>query len=142
MKKAKKITMISMLIVMTPIMTVWALDGKSGDKNATGKISQMKVSGSTVAVKGRTKKGKLWLGCTVRWKDGYEKDYSPLKVKGAFSKTITFKLRPQGVDKVTVALWRYKVSEKRCKKDNGSACEYCKKNGYHMEGRIDIQSGS
>lgn len=142
MKQVKKIVVISMLIVMATTVTALAWGGKSGDKNATGKINQMKVSGPSVTVDGSTQKGKLWLGYTVQWKDGYEKDYSPVRVKGKFSKTLYFKVRPQGVEKVTVALWRYKVSEKRCKKDNGSACQYCTKNGYHMEGRIDTKSGS
>jgi len=46
-------------------------------------------------------------------------------------------MRPEGLEKVVVCLWRYKVSAKRCEKDNGKACEYCRKNGYHMEGQID-----
>ena len=146
MKQVKKIVVISMLIVIATSLTALALGGKSGDKNATGEITQVKVPnqfhpGATVT--GITRKGKLWLAYTTYWKDGLEIDHKPLRVgKGKFIKTISYPMRKEGLEKVIVSLWRYKVSAKRCKKDNGKACNYCKKNGFHMEGRVDTETGS
>lgn len=144
MKQVKKIVVISMLIVMATTVTALAWGGKSGDKNATGEITQLKVWNPNATVTGITRKGKLWLAYTVYWNDGIEKDYKPIRVgKGKFTKTISWSaMHPEGLDKVVVCLWRYKVSAKRCAKDNGKMCEYCKKNGFHMEGRVDTETGS
>ena len=138
----KKTLIVTIVLILTTVTTVFAFRGKSGDKNATGHISDLRVSKLMCSVNGRTENGGLWLAYTVRWKDGYELDYKPVKVKGSFSKTLYYKARPQGLDEVIVCLWRYKVSAKRCAKDNGgTACQYCRKNGIHMEGRVDRRSG-
>ena len=141
----KNSLIIIILLVLTTAATVFALGGKKGDKNATGEITQVKVPNQFhpfATVSGITRRGKLWLAYTAYWKDGLEEDYKPIRVgNGKFTKTISYPSRPEGLDKVIVCLWRYKVSAKRCAKDNGSACQYCRKNGFHMEGRIDTKSG-
>lgn len=140
--KMKKRILGILLIVTALAGGVWAWGGRSGDKNATGQIGQLKVSNPMANVDGWTKKGPLWLGYTVEWNDGYELDYPVKKVKGQFRKTLYFQPRGPGVRKVTVCLWRYKVSRKQCKKENGKECIHCRKNGYHMEGQVDRVSGS
>lgn len=130
--------------LVTSILFAWG--GKSGDKDATGEITSVKVTQVSVTVQGNTSDGPLWLGCTVTYKDGLEYDVPESaveKVKGKFTGTILYRLRPQGVDSVTVALWRWKVSKKRCAKDNdGEPCQYCKKNGFHLEDRQDSETDS
>lgn len=139
----KKTWVLTLIVVMLISTAVFAWGGKSGDKNASGRITDLKVWAAGASVKGITEDGSLWLAYTVYWSDGYERDYTPIKVKGAFSKSLTFQARPQGLDEVIVCLWRYKVSKSRCAKDNGgTACQYCQKNGIHMEGRIDRKTGS
>jgi hypothetical protein len=39
-----------------------------------------------------------------------------------------------------VALWENKVNIINCTLDNGKPCRYCKKRGYHLEGRIDRET--
>ena len=123
--------------IMLVAASVWAWGGK-----ATGCITNLKVSPATASVQGTTEGGSLWLAYTVRWKDGREEDYKPVKVKGKFSKNLSYQLRPQGLDEVIVCLWQDKVLRKECEKKNGQACQYCRKNGFHMEGRVDRKSGS
>jgi hypothetical protein len=36
-----------------------------------------------------------------------------------------------------VALWEKKVNAIQCTIDNSKPCQYCKKRGYHLEGRVD-----
>ncbi len=143
MNRTRTITGIMTLAILTTATMAWAWGGKKGDGNATGQITQMKVSNPQATVVGITQKGPLWLAYTVRWNDGTEIDYKPIRVKGKFTKSLTFAMRPQGLREVIVCLWRYKVSAKRCAKDNGGkVCQYCKKNGFHMEHRIDRKTGS
>ena len=141
-RKARFIVGCFVLVVMSSVTLAWF--GKSGDRNATGSISDAKASESFVTVKGRTESGSLWLGCTVTYKDDYEHDVTGVKkVKGSFTTSLSYKLRPQGVDSVTVALWRWKISKSRCAKNNGGeACEHCKKNGFHFEERQDSETVS
>lgn len=142
----KKTLIVTIMLILTTVATVFAFGGKSGDKNATGEITQLKVANQFnpfATVTGITRDGKLWLAYTAYYNDGLEVDYDPIKVgDGKFTKTITYAIRPEGLDKLTVCLWRYKVSADRCAKDNGgTACEYCRKNGFHMEGRMDCKTG-
>ena len=134
----KKIIFTTLVIVAASAVV---LAGRSGDRNATGRITSMSVQSPICHVKGITEKGSLWLGYTVYWNDGSEQDYEPVKVKGDFSKTLSYNaLKPDGVKKVTVCLWRYKVSAKQCAKERGGdACIYCRRNGCHMEDRIDCK---
>ena len=136
-------TTVTTLVLLIAGASVLALGGKTGDGNATGQITQLTVWNPNATVTGITEDGPLWLGYTVRWDDGTEIDYDPIKVKGKFSKQISFAARPQTLDEVIVCLWRYKVSKSRCAEDNGgTACQYCKKNGYHMDGNMDRTTGS
>ena len=76
----------------------------------------------------------LWLGVTAIV-DGKERDFPAKKVKGKFSEFYTFDATSsgfmigRGADVKWIAcLWEKKVS--KC------GCIYCKRNGYHMEGRV------
>ena len=73
-------------VLFAAATAVFALGGKSGDRSATGRISDLKVSGPMCSVNGRTENGSLWLAYTVHWRDGYERDYTPIEVEGSFSK--------------------------------------------------------
>jgi hypothetical protein len=75
---------------------------------------------------------KCWLGVTAQW-GGREKDFPVKRVSGKFSENYALSIgeMPGAVDAgVTwiACLWEKKV-------DN-CGCEYCQRNGYHMEGRI------
>lgn len=138
----KKVLMLVVVVVLAVSAVAFAR-GKSGDKNATGRITKLSVWASGASVSVRTSGGSLWLAYTVRWKDGYLRDYAPIKVRGTDSKSLTFQLRPQGISEVIVCLWRYKVSSSYCAKNRGgSACQYCRSMGFHMEGRQDRRVGS
>ncbi len=115
---------------------------KKGDKNATGNISSVTAHEFQVEVKGRTENGPLWLGCTVMYEDGVERDLKVRKVKGGFREIISFQIRPQGVSDVIVALWRWKVDKGECTKGDPGPGEWCRRSGYHMEDRIDRVSAS
>lgn len=133
----------TLVLILIAVMFISTVVFARGDKNASGRITDLKVWPAGASVSGITEKGSLWLGYTVYWSDGYEKDYPPIKVKGSFSKSLVFQVRPQGLDEVITCLWRYKVSAKRCAKDNGGTpCQYCRKNGFHMEGRMDRKTGN
>ena len=140
-KKAWVSTLVALMLIST---AVFAWGGKSGDGDATGEITQLKVRNPNATVTGITRNGNLWLAYTVYWNDGTEGDYEPIRVgTGKFTKTISWSaMHPEGLHEVIVCLWRHKVSSSRCAKDNGEACQYCKKNGFHMEGRMDRQTGS
>ena len=140
MKTTRLIVLVAMCLSITTIALAWG--GKDGDSNATGQITKLTMMSPTAFVEGTTSKGKLWLAYTARWEDGREIDYPPQRVSDKFRKTLTFQARPQGLDEVTVCLWRYKISKARCEKDNGQACQYCRKNGFHMEDRVDRRTGS
>ncbi len=78
-----------------------------------------------------------WLGVTAQW-GGKEKDFPVKKVSGKFSEHYTLSVyeMPEAVDAgVTwiACLWEKKVEN--------CGCEYCKRNGYHMEGRIARAQG-
>lgn len=142
MRRKISITAIVAVITLTAAASAWAWGGKSGDRNAKGRITELKVHASQATVQGITSKGSLWLAYTVRYHDGVEVDHEPVKVKGKFTKTVYYQPRPQGLKAVLVCLWRYKVTAKRCAKDNGGkACQYCRKNGFHMEERMDGEMG-
>ncbi len=76
---------------------------------------------------------KVWLGVTVVV-DGKEQDYQVVEVKGKFTKDYNLKSLLDMANaanssiKWIVCLWEKKV--------NNCGCQYCKRNGYHMEGRI------
>lgn len=75
-----------------------------------------------------------WLGCTVKvGKKNKEKDLKAQLVKkdGGY---VFFYLK--GFNEYWVALWKTKVTKKKCKKKYGKACKYCKKNGYHPEDQV------
>lgn len=74
----------------------------------------------------------LWLGCSVK-KGGKWIDLDAIKVtrNGEYQF-----MRVRGFDEYLVSLWRRKVSAAECKKINGKACEWCRKNGYHLDDQV------
>ncbi len=135
MRKNRIILALTFLVLA---VTAWAWGG-----SATGQITDLTVSSPMAQVKGHTDNGSLWLAYTVYWDDGHEEDYKPKKVKGKFSESLSFQARPQGLSEVVVCLWRDKVSASECAKNNGGkACEFCRKNGFHMEDRVDRTTGN
>lgn len=94
------------------------------------------ANGMTIFVEGYTSQ-KLYLGATVIFNKKYEwmneYDFKDVRmVKGTINEKFTIpyayiKRVPEGVNWI-VALWEKKV--KNC------GCEYCKKNGFHLEGRV------
>lgn len=100
------------------------------------KIDRSKSNDMTISVEGYTSK-KLYLGATVifdkRFKYNNEYDFKKTHtVKGTISEKFTIpgdyvNRIPHGVTWI-VALWEKKVTN--------CGCNYCKKNGFHMEGRV------
>lgn len=75
-----------------------------------------------------------WIGCSVLIKDGSEYDLPPQKVRGRGSVSFVIPSRLQGeAESYAVAMWRKIV-------DN-CGCRYCRKNGYHLEDRLDYSKG-
>jgi len=131
----RKALVVSALVVLAPAALAVA---RSGDRNATGSINDVRATQSSASVTGITSKGKLWLGCTVIYRNGRELDLAPKKVKGRFHETFTLRIDPEGIDKVIVALWRWKVDRSECAKAHGGKpCIYCERNGYHMAENLD-----
>ena len=120
----------------------------------TGGITSAESKGLNLVVKGWTKGGgmfkkSLWLGCTFYpdRKPIAQIDRKPVKVSGKFTEKFVGKMGvnfKKGMEVPYVAcLWRTKVSKRKCsKKNGGKPCEYCTKNGYHMEGRVDSMRGT
>jgi len=115
----------------------------------------------TVFVKGKVSKGHLWLGCTVTWQ-GKELDLSAKRIRSERSGkqkafAVRFSTLLAGIERIdgrakeiplgkvarwSVSLWRSKVSKRKCKKgDKNGPCQHCKKNGYHLAGRVDSRPG-
>lgn len=137
MNKARTATEISISIFMAAALINW---GCKGGAIPAGRITQMEIANPFVEVHGIVNNSSLWLGCTVHWKDGCHEKHEPVKVSGKFSEKLYFKLRQAELTNATVYLWKRKITKEVCEKDNGSACQYCRENGFHMEGRIDSQS--
>ena len=71
----------------------------------------------------------LYVGATVRSR-GKEKDLRPYVVSGSGEKELVWTFLTS-FDEYRVSLWERKVTCKGRRK-----CKYCKKNGYHLEGRV------
>ena len=120
-------------------------------------IPTIKVS---ITATGEVSDGVLWLGCSYR-DGGRVRDLRVKKVrsgpngrKRAFRERFTAAV--PGVKKAsdgkielvenhqvpcTVSLWRRLVVRTKCAAArNGRSCDDCRKNGYHMEGRVDSKS--
>ena len=94
--------------------------------------------------------GTFWVGCTV-FPAGfgkYEVDLDAKKVKGGG--IVKFNILPhmrtgkRSLDYV-VALWKDKISLRKCEKKygkNSERCKWARKNGYQMEGRLDRRQGT
>lgn len=126
---------------------------RDGDPDARGRIDQVTNTLYEIVVEGKTSNGPLWLGCTVIHKSGREQDLEAkhsgkclIFCSGDFREK--FKMPASltsgeiSLDYV-VALWRWKVEQSECHKGrNGGPCEWCRRNGYHLEDRVDIGRGT
>jgi hypothetical protein len=110
-------------ILVLSLMTMSICIGQS--------VTVKNMANTQAVVTGHAPK-RCWLGVTAVW-NGREKDFPAKPVSGKFSETYSLSIgeMPEAVDSgVTwiACLWEKKV-------DN-CGCEYCRRNGYHMEGRI------
>ena len=142
--KKSRLTAVAIMVLLGLTITTFAswFSGKSGDKNGAGRIISINAPGSGGAgwVEYEVTRGKLWLAWSYEY-NGRTVDYKPVQVKGKGKKSITLPLNPAGNGKLYVKLWKFKVYSRACAKQNGGRkCQYCKKNGYHMEGRVDSAS--
>jgi len=144
-----------MLLCVVGIFIVPAL-ARKGDKNATGTITAQS-STMFVVTKGTTSKGSLWLGFTFFYPKDYVEDKPVKKVRRSFkeSYTVSPTRAARGEVKYVASLWRWKVDISECKavcvycrdkemhkEHKYEPCQYCKKNGYHMEGRMATARGT
>ena len=129
----------AVVVIAVGVLSAAAL-ARKGDKNATGRITEVKDMFMGITVIGETEDGYLWLGCTL-WPDEIkERDFPVRKVSGRFEES--FGVPEINADYV-VALWRWKVDKDECHNgEGGKACKYCVRNGYHMEDRIARESGT
>jgi len=91
-------------------------------------------------VEGAATRG-YWIGCTFR-KGTSEKDLTPYLIDrdGQFMWVNLGRF-----DKYSVTIWSRRLTLNECKRLNKKACQWCKKNGYHLEGMIettDWQNGT
>lgn len=143
MKKSRLTAVVIMAILGLTITTFasW-FSGKSGDKNGAGRIINIKgpKTGPIVFVEYEVTRGKLWLAWSYEY-NGRTIDYTPVSVKGKGKKSISFQMNPAGNGRLYVKLWKFKVSSRACAKQNGGRkCQYCQRNGYHMEGLVSSAS--
>ena len=118
---------------------------RKGDKNATGRVTEVKDTGLFLIVIGETEHGPLWLGCTFFPDTNREFDLGVRRVRGRFKESFTIPVTsvPEMRASYVVALWRWKVDRSECHRgENGRACKYCVRNGYHLEDRIDRETGT
>jgi hypothetical protein len=120
------------LLILTFFSLVFCIF--SQDVKINKSKSRAYVFPGNVVVDGYTSE-KLYLGVTIVFKKSYIQEYDfkdVPRVKGSFEMTFTapaqyIKKFPEGVTWI-VSLWEKKV--RNC------GCEYCKKNGFHLEGRV------
>ena len=127
---------------------------REGDSNADGRITGVKNGYFEIVVEGYTEDGPLWLGCTFYPGTENERDLEPVRVRGKFE--VSFDVPTESryggiVDRArslveadyAVALWGWKVDKSECRNGSGGRpCTYCRKNGFHMEGRVDMGRGT
>ena len=133
-------------------------NAKEGSADAAGRIVKVTSEGALlsrqVTVEGVTERGALWLGCTFFPDTDRERDvqieetkkhwYASGKFKKSFEVPINIYDLARGDREAefAIALWRWKVSKSECRNGSeGKPCEYCMKNGYHMEGRVCMGRG-
>lgn len=77
---------------------------------------------------------RYWVGCTLISKQGDELDLSPKRVSGKGKVTFVVDSRSfSHASSYAVGLWKTKVEN--------CGCDYCRKNGFHLEGRLDSSGG-
>lgn len=143
MKKTKIFSYSLFILFFTAILSLSVLA-----QNAS-KISEIKILSDgygrplQITISGHVKEKEAWLGISFYPKSA--KDYvkeaehkiEPLK-EGDFYKAPFIDSRFIG-GTYEVALWSKKVERKDC---TIQGCQWCKKNGFHMEGRLDYKWGS
>ena len=141
----KKLIAICAVMTLFLLLSAGVVLAKKGDKNAGGGFSKPKNVMMDVVIEGATWDGPLWLGFTWLTPTG-DIDVDVQKVNGDFKKNFTvplYKIDKNSMScKYAVSLWRWKVSKKECNRGpNGGPCNFCKKNGYHMEDRVSSIKG-
>ena len=122
------------VLAILAIVTIGAVSVFAG-----GRIIDVKSSSGVQAIiTYEVTSGKLWLAWSYEM-NGRMIDYKPVAVKkGTRTKVVSLPMDPGSTGTLHISLWNKKVSSRKCAKQNGgTACQYCKKNKYHMEGRVD-----
>jgi hypothetical protein len=150
---------VGLSVVVASVLAATAL-ARQGDPNASGQITEVIdtatlpgakfPTNTNLTVRGKTENGYLWLGCTFFPDTNNEIDKPAVKVKGTFTEKFPVPLlggltrgEMTGDVDYAVALWRWKVSRSECHDgDSGGPCDWCRKNGYHLEDRVDRATGT
>jgi hypothetical protein len=156
---------ICLLLAIGVVLVAFASNaiGRDGDPDARGRINYVKNGTFEIIVEGETSGGPLWLGCTLFPGTDREQDLEAKQsnnkflfwCSGDFKKKFDlpsigsrlYEIATKGSSGLdvpyVVALWRWKVDRSECKNGpNGGPCEWCRKNGYHLEDRVDIGRGT
>ena len=94
--------------------------------------------------------GTKWVGATLRNASGVEQDQDAIQVENGKTYNLSTSISPAlhsggGWDmnaninsiQYMLALWGNRIDARNCKSGvNGKPCNYCQKNGYHMEERL------
>lgn len=120
MKKVNKVVIFSSILFFTITISIFAQD-----------VEIKKWADASARVKGYTPEP-CWLGVTAII-DGREIDLKPKRVSGNFSTFFALPLKESinaVISEVTwiACLWEEKVEQ--------CGCEYCRTQGYHLEGRL------
>ena len=85
----------------------------------------------------RLKYDGLFLGVTAII-DGEEKDFGVRIVNGRFKEEYSISMYDMSDDiKWIACLWKGKMRKENCAmRNNGNPCQYCRKNGYHLDERV------
>ena len=149
-----------------PAGTIYEVEGILSRGKVTNPIvfaADIPIVKLSIEVTGSVEDGDLWVACSY-YHSGEEIDLRPQKVgsrRGGDEREFAVRFRDElpGIERTedgravlvplsmvvpcNVCLWRSKVSERKCAQARGGkACDYCRKNGYHMEGRVDRASGT
>lgn len=151
----KHVTRLSICLCLTIsfICSFQHVMGKEGDADARGGFNSVKNGDVEIIVSGWTDKGPLWLGCTVIHESGREQDlkakregkcliFCSGKFEEEFKMPVNLMRGEFEIDYV-VALWRWKIDKSECRKgENRKPCQWCRQNGYHLEGKVRSTVGT
>jgi len=126
---------VAIVVITSCIVVAGTTRGKTGlIDDATFNGGRIEVFG-VVVEEGTGRDGPAetgYLGFTVRGPDATV-DYDAIEVSGNFNEFFGVEGTPADTN-YTVTLWAVRVVD--------CGCSYCEKNGYHLEGRLDSETGT